>query len=80
MRAEPLKRGLQLFAEHGATDGRRRASLRLEAGDFLVLCNDRITHAREHYRNSSEGFRHLVRALYTVRLPMARTRSAMHEA
>lgn len=63
-RKDDLRRALQFFEAHNAADGRYRASLLLEPGEFLVLCNDRISHAREHYTNSPAGYRHLVRALY----------------
>lgn len=61
---DDLRHALAYFREHAGRNGPRRTTLRLEAGETLVLRNDLLSHGRTPFRDGQGKRRHLIRALY----------------
>lgn len=62
-----FQRAIDFFRSQSKYDGEWRISIHLGASECLVLCNDRVSHARTRYESDVHSQRHMVRALYLDR-------------
>jgi len=61
---DELDATLSYFRERAARDGRWRLSLTLQAGETLILRNDRLAHGRTGFHDDPDAPRHMIRSLY----------------